>query len=768
MSTSRILTEEVEDLFADLWRWKLADENHKAIKCNRRKELRDDEDVEKGEKEEQSKYGKIILRAQYNPSRIRSTAAKTDAASIAKRQCFLCSDSRPKEQRWAEWEGEEKYQILINPYPIFKGHLTIVNMEHKPQRTETMIGDMARLAKALPGYTIILNGAKCGASAPDHAHFQAFKRDESLLPTVEDIIKREPVWARRYANGKIRAVEGDVCLAYVLTIGAEEEGNRLFEILESQRQIEGDMTNIVSHTTENGEVELVVFPRRAFRPKCFYEAGGRKMMVSPASVEVGGVFVLPREEDYEKIDYEKARAIYREVCYQRDEEIKKMIAEPRITVGIVWAKSVEFNLREGGVIRGKGGEIRAIDSGRHRAETDGITIKIDGETYGTPEIRGAEDRDFTFDIDDVEIGVGFHWDQKERQTFVGTIKFVIEDGKLWAVNEVGVETYLQSVVASEMSATSSLELLKAHAIASRSWLMAQVWGKGRFTGSQKRYYKRGNIEEIETWRDREDHRLFDVCADDHCQRYQGIGRIAAKQASQTALKAVESTRGEILTYEGEVCDARFSKCCGGATEVFESCWDDEAHEYLRHFADGYQWPKGYERDLTKEENAERWIEGEPEAYCNTSDVETLRQVLNAYDQSTKDFYRWEVEYTAEEVSELVREKTGKDIGKITEIKALERGKSGRITRLLVEGEKGQMIVGKELEIRRILSKTHLYSSAFVAKWNEGKTRVTLRGAGWGHGVGLCQIGAAVMAEKGFNYRSILYHYFRRAMIEKTW
>ena len=363
-----------------------------------------------------------------------------------------------------------------------------------------------------------------------------------------------------------------------------------------------------------------------------------------------------------------------------------------------------------------------------------------------------------FTLHDVVIGVNFHWQRKESQTFKGELRFIVEDGEVRAINRIDIEEYLVSVISSEMSANSSLEFLKAHAIVSRSWLYAQILRKNRVEQGVLGWE---NEDEIVRWYAREDHKLFDLCADDHCQRYQGITRAQNPDVE----RAVKETAGLVLKYGGEVCDARFSKCCGGVTELFSSCWENENPDYLQAFRDcenGASLP-----DLTTEEGARTWIESEPPAYCFTNDKKVLSQILNGYDRETNDFYRWRVEYTQEELSAIVAERSGFDFGLIKELVPLQRGASGRITRLSVVGEKAARVVGKELEIRRWLSKSHLYSSAFVVDniVRNGKTCFVIKGAGWGHGVGLCQVGAAVMGENGASYVKILNHYYPGAEIE---
>ena len=369
-----------------------------------------------------------------------------------------------------------------------------------------------------------------------------------------------------------------------------------------------------------------------------------------------------------------------------------------------------------------------------------------------------------FELKGVTIGVNFHWERKENQRFSGALHLIVENGKLTSVNVLPVEDYLLSVISSEMSATASLELLKAHAVISRSWLLAQIDKNKRITEEHEDYKacEEGGEDEMIKWYDREDHVNFDVCADDHCQRYQGITR----QSTERVRDAIKATWGEVLTYGGELCDARFSKCCGGVYEEFENCWEPKHYDYLEARRDGedeMNFP-----DLTKEAAAEEWILTSPKAFCNTTDAQILSQVLNNYDQETTDFYRWTVEYTQEELSALILRRSGVDYGQILDLQPVARGTSGRLYKLKIVGTKKTLTIGKELEIRRTLSPSHLYSSAFIVERHDVKDGVpgkfVLRGAGWGHGVGLCQIGAAVMGEKGYNYKEILLHYFINANI----
>jgi SpoIID/LytB domain protein len=347
-----------------------------------------------------------------------------------------------------------------------------------------------------------------------------------------------------------------------------------------------------------------------------------------------------------------------------------------------------------------------------------------------------------FALTDVTIGMGFHWERKERQVFRGTCRLVKREAGLTVINDVSLEEYVTSVISSEMSASCPLELLKAHAVISRSWLLFQKASSSRFGRGRSQGL---NSHEIVRWYGREAHADFDVCADDHCQRYQGI----TKLFSPTAADAVRATAGECLRYNGTICDARFSKSCGGITERYATAWEDEDIPYLRSVYDGPA--EVYSC------GAETWIRSNPPAYCNTEDSALLSRVLPGFDQETRDFYRWRVAYTAEELADLIRSRLAVDLGPIRDVQALARGPSGRIYRLKISGERDYIIVGKELEIRRALSRTHLYSSAFVVDKEPG--RLVLRGAGWGHGVGLCQIGAAVMANEGKTYTEILQHYY---------
>lgn len=436
--------------------------------------------------------------------------------------------------------------------------------------------------------------------------------------------------------------------------------------------------------------------------------------------------------------------------------------EPQVNVGILSASEIRVDLKSYFTDTASG---NAVTGPQTFALTPDGRISWQGTEHNTILLTPTDDK-ASFEVFDVVIGIGFHWERNENQRFAGALKIIVEGDKITLVNVVGVEEYLKSVVSSEMSAHASEEFLKAHAVISRSWLLAQIY---RDRDKRKNYNSSTVTDsEIIRWYDHDDHTNFDVCADDHCQRYQGITR----QTAAHARNAVEATRGVVLLdNEGALCDARFSKCCGGVFEEFEACWEPVHHHYLEAAADTAT-PDRFP-DLTVEDNAREWILSAPEAYCNTHDAEILGQVLNNYDQETADFYRWTVTYTADELASLIKDRSGIDFGKIRALVPVQRGTSGRICRLRIEGTKRTLTVGKELEIRRYLSPSHLYSSAFVAEYgpldSQGvPTSITLRGAGWGHGVGLCQIGAAVMGAKGFKYDQILSHYFKGATLKAVY
>ena len=451
--------------------------------------------------------------------------------------------------------------------------------------------------------------------------------------------------------------------------------------------------------------------------------------------------------------------------------------EPKVHVGILFEPQIEFILPTPYLIDGT--EI----SGKQVVTYDEGKILWNGRRYDELLFEPLHEATDAFELLDVTIGINFHWERKEDQRFLGALKIIVENQKLTGINVIHVEDYLTSVISSEMSATASLELLKAHAVISRSWLLAQIQKNKEITASQAGYSAITQTdEELIRWYDREDHTRFDVCADDHCQRYQGITRASTEIVKQ----AIAATRGQVLMSDEKICDARFSKCCGGAFEEFQYCWEDVKYPYLQKQRDFRIFnPKtcdlSFEAtrpgsglpDLTDEWEAEMWIRTSPPAFCNTNNKEILSQVLNNYDQETTDFYRWKVEYTQDELSALILKRSGIDYGQIIDLVPIARGTSARLWKLKIVGTKKTLIIGKELEIRRTLSTSHLYSSAFVVDKEDVSSegipgRFILTGAGWGHGAGLCQIGAAVMGEEGYKYEAILLHYYIGANIEKLY
>ena len=439
--------------------------------------------------------------------------------------------------------------------------------------------------------------------------------------------------------------------------------------------------------------------------------------------------------------------------------------EPKIRVGIMSEKKISFFLNGIYTLQQNdkpytGQQTIKYQNGKFHF--DDLLIEPE-EFIFTPENYEID----SFELFDVVIGIKFHWERKENQSFKGSLHFLNEDDQLTAINVLKLEDYLASVISSEMKASSSMELLKAHAVISRSWLIAQVLKSETLQASEQTYQSvTEKSDELVKWYDREDHHNFDVCADDHCQRYQGITR----QTSTSVLQAIDATKGLVLTSDGEICDARFSKCCGGVSESFENVWEPKPHKYLQAITDSEE--SSLKIDLRVEPNAENWVQSAPDVFCNTSDKAILSQVLNDYDMETPDFFRWEVKYTQEELTDLIHRKTGKDFGEIINLIPVERGLSGRLIKLKIIGEKLTYTIGKELEIRKVLSESHLYSSNFIVVKGSGINNTpcsfTLKGAGWGHGVGLCQIGAAVMGAKGYSHKEILLHYFRGAELEKRY
>ena len=693
--------------------------------------------------------GTYSIQVQWNPARMVSTGAKMDQKTIAERPCFLCEKNRPKEQIKKEVDGQ--YELLVNPFPILQQHFTIPSLKHQPQRILESYGEIHKLLEEYPEMMVFYNGPQCGASAPDHAHFQA--GTSGLLPLQKS-------WQRLSRNltplislnddEDISLIDEYPCTALLIRsrsqYGDEQLFRRLYEALPATEP--EPMMNIVSWRS-NDDFLSVVFPRTKHRPDCYYKEGNEQFIISPGALDMAGLIITPRQEDYERLTPEIALGILDEITL-KGEPLQQLIdslkaqngsklstlnsqfstqKEPNVTVGIVSAEKISFVLNNPYTAKGE------VLTGLQTVEFFEGGILWRGNQYRELTFTPQDD-DASFSLHDVTIGVNFHWERKETQVFCGTLRLVVEADKIVAINELPVERYLTSVISSEMSATASLEFLKAHAVISRSWLLAQMAKRQRQEKGGASFFSFiKKDDELIRWYDRDDHTIFDVCADDHCQRYQGI----TKQSSPAVEQAILATRGQILAYEDEICDTRFSKCCGGQTEEFQYCWEDTPKPYLVSFHD---------------------------PYCNTNDKHILSQVLNDFDQETPDFYRWTVEYTQEELSELVNRKLKDDFGTITDLIPLERGKSGRIWKLKIVGSKKSFTIGKELEIRRALSETHLYSSAFEVE-KQGD-RFILHGSGWGHGVGLCQIGAAVMGEQGKTYDEILLFYYRNATIKQLY
>ena len=727
------------------------------------------------------------VKLQWNPARIVSTGAKIDKKTLGERPCFLCDKNRPKEQMAKQID--DKFQLLVNPFPILPVHFTIPARKHQPQLIYKNYGEMHRFLSLHSELMVFYNGPKCGASAPDHLHFQA--GTSGVLPLQTN-------WQRLSRNltdiislndeEKIAAIRDFIVPAFVIISKSEDSDESLFRRLYKSMPQRGDetepMMNIIAWR-KGEEYISVIIPREKHRPEAYFAEGDAQIMVSPGALDMSGLIITPREEDFRKLTEEKATALLQE-CGVSEEKMNAIITklkaskeaeaasmatstlynngkQPDVTVGIVSAQKIHFSLNKPYLAKGE--EV----IGEQEVEFSEGGVLWNGNLYSKLTFH-PQSADASFSLSDVTIGVNFHWERKETQTFLGTLRFVVESDKIVAINELPVEKYLESVISSEMSATSSLELLKAHAVISRSWLLAQMKKRREVAESGNNFFSFVKKEDtLIRWYDREDHTLFDVCADDHCQRYQGI----TKETSPHVAEAIRQTRGQVLLDGDDICDARFSKCCGGVTEEFQYCWENTPKSYLTAVRDLALGVKAALPDLTNEQEAEKWIRSNPPAFCNTTDKKVLSQVLNDYDQETADFYRWKVTLTQEKLQQLIADKLKLDFGKILDLKAVERGKSGRISKLQIVGTEKTFTIGKELEIRRALSDSHLYSSAFVVdKYDKDEQGVPQRfeliGAGWGHGVGLCQIGAAVMGEEGYKYDAILLHYYQGAEIKKLY
>lgn len=674
--------------------WQLASSNFRALKTAPSREV----DV----------FG-LKCRIQYNPRRVISSTADTSPAAIASRKCFLCADNRPKEQFHLGFEGRKgrNYHIQINPYPIFRGHLVIVRDEHIPQEIWHHFPDMLDFAARYKDYLVFYNGPSSGASAPDHLHFQAIpKHNLPLEDVVDEFLDHPGEPLATVKDASLYKFDGYARGVFALKATTSKSLAKLFyRLLDCTDRGKGEeepMFNLYAYV-KNGEYRTIVVMRSAKRSHHFYSEGADHLTISPGAADIAGLFVAPFREDYDKADTTLLEELLSEVCISEDEQ--NMIVwrltrhQEKISVGLLSAKEIRFEI----ISDGAGPQTVKWHDGR--ISYNGMLYD---ELYFDSMTLSTLFAEASFILYDVVIGIDFHWQQKRTFKYAGGLKFIVEGDRITAVNCIGMEDYLMSVISSEMKSSASIELLKAHAVISRSWLKARL-----------KDHKAG-------------HEHFDVCADDHCQRYQGL----TMAVGDDVCRAIDRTWGQVLEYGGDICDTRYSKCCGGRTELFSTCWEDVDLPYLQSVED---------------------------PFCDCENSSILSQVLNDYDLHTADFHDWTVQCTTDELSELVRTRTGIDFGTIVALEAVERGPSGRIKYLRITGTLREEVIGKELAIRKALSSSHLKSSAFeIEKSPDG---FVLRGRGWGHGVGLCQIGAAAMAAQGYDYRQILSHYYVGAEIK---
>lgn len=672
--------------------------------------------------------------------------------------CPLCAENRPEFQHSLKFEGRKgrKYDILVNRAPIFQSHLVITRDIHTEQTIWHRYVDMLDMARELESYVIFYNGPHCGTSVPSHAHFQACPKGYLPLERSADRLLR----AISDSNGEIpEFLRGDIEFIanvrdaqlfhykkfhrgiFALRAETAKSMAKMFYRLLDCIPVVGDETeprfNVLTYFS-GGEYRVVVMCRRAHRPHHFYAEGDSSFAISPGAADCAGFMVVPRESDFDRLTPEIVSEILDEVYIDKATEdllLWRLVrTQPTIEVGIMSGTEIRFEIISDGAgpqkVFYREGKIDYNGTLYDELVFEAVTIST---LFAEP----------SFILYGVTIGVDFHWERTREEKFAGALKFIVAGGKVHAVNVIGVEDYLLSVISSEMRSTANEEFLKAHAVISRSWVMSQI--RSRREREAKvcpisfdnlpevvTWLERGRKESGIKWWDHSDHHSFDVCADDHCQRYQGLTMAIGEKVRN----AVDRTWGQVLTYDGKIADARFSKCCGGTTERFSTAWEDKDYPYLP-------------------------VKEDP--WCNTKDKSILESVLNDYDLETVDFHDWKVRFTVEELSEIIRSKSGTDIGTLQALEPVEVGGSGRIKVLRIVGSKATIVIGKELNIRRTLSKSHLYSSAFKAEIKDGK--VTLTGRGWGHGVGLCQIGAAVMASKGKTYREILEYYYPGTVIE---
>lgn len=721
------------------------------------------------------------LSVQFNPTRIQSAKAKTDTQSIQKRPCFLCDENRPNEQMHQNLEHD--YQLLVNPFPILPIHFTIAAKHHQPQSIFQEFTSFQNMLNQFSELIVFYNGPRCGASAPDHLHFQAGSKGyvpiekywntdyEPFLQYIRQKDDHHKVSERPCRYG-IFLLSNFPTPVFVIRTHKYIDASPLFHTLyralpSGPSPSEEPMINILGWQKENGEQIILIFPRSKHRPDVYFRDDAGQMSVSPGAIDMGGLIITINQEDFDRITPQTAHDILSEVGIGKKEtqeiieniqgkEYRLPEQEPVIEVGILSHNVISFTLNETYLF-----ENQRIHGEQSVAFEDGKLL-WNGNVY--PKIELVPEHEGSFTLPEVMIGIQFHWQKKETQTFKGGITLLPDNGQVILINRVKTETYLSSVICSEMNSASPFEFLKASAIISRSWILAQKLHKKQAKTSTG-VCGYSDDKEIIRWYEQSDHQLFDVCADDHCQRYQGIRRIT----SDNSLKAVTETRGEVLIFNQDICDARFSKCCGGISEEYRYCWDDQYIPYLTSHQDKIPAIAG---NLSDEKEAKDWIESSPACFCNTQDRDLLHRILNQYDHRTKDFFRWQIVIPQKELSRRIKKETGIDFGEIIDLVPVERGPGGHLSRIKVIGTHCTKIIGKELEIRRILSKTHLYSSAFIVEKGEEENGIpqsfTLRGAGWGHGVGMCQIGAAVMGKKGYDYKEILKHYYPNTTIKKLY
>ncbi|HOT00480.1 MAG TPA: DUF4922 domain-containing protein [Acidobacteriota bacterium] len=732
--------------------------------------------------------GAFRVRLEYNPAREASVAAPVDPASIRRRACFLCPEQMPPPERGLAVDGD--FALFLNPFPIFYPHPVAIHRDHRPQALAPCLPAMFPLARRLAGrFSLLYNGPRCGASAPDHLHFQAIPRYSTLIEADVHHLAEPALADRRRELPAIEGVAAFTIDGYSRTVivleGEREEKLRQAVVgwlhrLPANPAGAEPLVNLLLWYGQTGWT-IALFPRRCHRPSNYAVAPGNGVLVSPGAIDLAGVIVTPRRCDFEGLDAPAIAAIFQEVCLPLDAidgaaaapavdrpAAPAAVAEPEVDVGLVEARPVVEVVLAGAWQCGD----RIVPPGSYTACGVAAEVRLVGADKSfagdeTLRLKPADQAAGRFQLRNVTIGADFHWERRENQTFAGSLTLLSDGaGALTVVNGVPLERYLESVIASEMRADAPLEFLKAHAVISRSWALAQLAARARVGPLAAAAYP-PLAGRRWSWTDRTRHDRFDLCADDHCQRYQGLAR-----ADRPAVKEViAATRGLVLAVAGQVLDARFAKCCGGMSEAYASAWGDVPVAGLEPVRCA---PAGAAAapDLTVEAAAAEWIRGEPDAYCRTRDRRVLERILPDYDLETGAFYRWDLDVERTELEATIRRKTGWDPGELQELVPLQRGHSGRLVRLLLVGTRGRLLLGKELEIRRALSPSHLYSSAFVVDPVGGDggppRRFRFRGAGWGHGVGLCQVGAAVMAVQGAGHADILTHYYRGAKLVRLY